>query len=120
MKAVKRQQPGMPDPIYAAKGEFPAGYPNPEEEVRGALAMAGASCQRSYGVARLQEAETHAERLIRVRAEHSLKASTAAGPAEGAAAEAAGKQAARKTRSEGAQDIAGRKAKKQKVRAEKK
>lgn len=31
-RAVLRQQPGLPDPLYAAKGRFPAGYPNPDDE----------------------------------------------------------------------------------------
>lgn len=33
-KAVARQPPGLPDPIYAAKGSFPTGYAHPDDAVR--------------------------------------------------------------------------------------
>jgi hypothetical protein len=34
VRAQKRQLPGLPDPVYPAKGVFPPGYVNPDESVR--------------------------------------------------------------------------------------
>ena len=97
-RAVARQQPGLPDPVFAAKGRFPAGYVNPDDESVRAVCWLSAALgsmrlrhawllshnSRPHSLCASQEGETHAERLARVRKEHLRKtAALAAGKGKG-------------------------------------